>query len=550
MDLVQFLVSLLDLHKQQLQVLTRQGEIQGEVLAQLLKQDQCEKLCSLSFANRKLHIPRMNMEDMDTEAYLVLFEQAAARCRLPREQWGIKLAELLCDMDAETFPMSQFQNYDALKNTLLSQAQAVEDQCRMDFLSVKYDPQKGVRYLGENLDLAAKRWLRPERRTSAQVEQLVAVEKFISLLPKEAGVWVHRRHPRDMEEAIFMAEQYLDCSSPKDSSTNVSADAPGEMTGRLNDTAEATDAKTRKTSVNVDIKESFIRSTQKKLDIMKKESVQFNAEIPEIQVVCLENEDVLGISVPVFKEEVSEQDNLGSFEMLQSSEVHELHQQDSASAVFPSPSSSLGLAISDLSAAAAPQPSMPLSVPLPPERSLPHSQGAEHKTSDNDKWDNLKCSESRRASFPKSIQKTCLPKIKRMDHFSNTLWDRGKLDYHQKTYAGERTHHCPDCGRTFTQVSSLQEHRNIHTGEKPFRCEVCGKAFHHRRTLNKHSRVHSRERPFHCTQCGSTFKLKDALKRHQMTHNKEKYSNSCAVKPDFQKLAEFHSLAEQFFQTT
>uniref|UniRef100_A0A8C9SJW2 Uncharacterized protein n=1 Tax=Scleropages formosus TaxID=113540 RepID=A0A8C9SJW2_SCLFO len=359
------------------------------------------------------------------------------------------LTELLCDMDAETFPMSQFQNYDALKNTLLSQAQAVEDQCRMDFLSVKYDPQKGVRYLGENLDLAAKRWLRPERRTSAQVEQLVAVEKFISLLPKEAGVWVHRRHPRDMEEAIFMAEQYLDCSSPKDSSTNVSADAP-----------------------------------------------------------------------------------------------------DSASAVFPSPSSSLGLAISDLSAAAAPQPSMPLSVPLPPERSLPHSQGAEHKTSDNDKWDNLKCSESRRASFPKSIQKTCLPKIKRMDHFSNTLWDRGKLDYHQKTYAGERTHHCPDCGRTFTQVSSLQEHRNIHTGEKPFRCEVCGKAFHHRRTLNKHSRVHSRERPFHCTQCGSTFKLKDALKRHQMTHNKEKYSNSCAVKPDFQKLAEFHSLAEQFFQTT
>uniref|UniRef100_A0A8C7UX22 Uncharacterized protein n=1 Tax=Oncorhynchus mykiss TaxID=8022 RepID=A0A8C7UX22_ONCMY len=63
--------------------------------------------------------------------------------------------------------------------------------------------------LGQRLDSAAKHWLRPDLRTAAQVEQCVAMEQFLSLLPKEAGAWVQKQQPRDMEEAISMAEQRL-----------------------------------------------------------------------------------------------------------------------------------------------------------------------------------------------------------------------------------------------------------------------------------------------------------------------------------------------------
>uniref|UniRef100_A0A8C7M1F6 SCAN box domain-containing protein n=1 Tax=Oncorhynchus kisutch TaxID=8019 RepID=A0A8C7M1F6_ONCKI len=85
----------------------------------------------------------------------------------------------------------------------------VEDQSRQDFLSLRYEPQKGARELGQRLDSAAKLWLRPDLRTAAQVEQCVAMEQFLSLLPKEAGAWVQKQQPRDMEEAISMAEQRL-----------------------------------------------------------------------------------------------------------------------------------------------------------------------------------------------------------------------------------------------------------------------------------------------------------------------------------------------------
>uniref|UniRef100_A0A673Z8H5 Zinc finger and SCAN domain-containing protein 21-like n=1 Tax=Salmo trutta TaxID=8032 RepID=A0A673Z8H5_SALTR len=83
----------------------------------------------------------------------------------------------------------------------------VEDQSRQDFLSLRYEPQKGARELGQRLDSAAKHWLRPDLRTAAQVEQCVAMEQFLSLLPKEAGAWVQKQQPRDMEEAIRLISE-------------------------------------------------------------------------------------------------------------------------------------------------------------------------------------------------------------------------------------------------------------------------------------------------------------------------------------------------------
>ncbi|NXP95256.1 ZN260 protein, partial [Passerina amoena] len=57
----------------------------------------------------------------------------------------------------------------------------------------------------------------------------------------------------------------------------------------------------------------------------------------------------------------------------------------------------------------------------------------------------------------------------------------------------ERPYGCADCGKSFTDRSTLSQHRRSHTGERPYGCGLCGKSFsrssHHRR----HQRTHARD---------------------------------------------------------
>ncbi|KAG5844291.1 hypothetical protein ANANG_G00160870 [Anguilla anguilla] len=471
MDLVQFVVSLLDLHKQQLQALACQGEIQAAVLSQLLEGE------GPGCMGEGLRTPRLKLEEGNPEAYFIVFEQAAASCRLPRAEWGAKLARLIGqEVQEEVCPISTsstLPDYDALKAKILSKAWAEEDQSRLDFLSVRYDPLKGVRELGQKLDGAAKRWLRPERRTAVQVEQQVAMEQFVSLLPEEAGAWVHRRHPRDMEKAIQLAEHFLSLSSEESSSTSATPTRQMDTSERQSEPGDRGTAKQHRDCDETGIKENIPKSFLNKLDTVKLESVHFSLDIPELEVIYLEGEEL--------------DENLALKQEYQDAMANR-RLDDREDFMWRPLLSRLGL-----------------------KRKHPHT-----------------------------MLDSTLP-----------TWSKDTLPCpHKPRIPADRAyaHCCPDCGRSFTQVSSLQEHRNIHTGEKPFRCEQCGKAFHHRRTLNKHSRVHSGERPFHCSQCGWTFKLKDALKRHQLTHSRDKPSSGCQANLDgFRSLSEYHQLAQQLY---
>nr|XP_034985701.1 zinc finger protein 835-like [Zootoca vivipara] len=117
--------------------------------------------------------------------------------------------------------------------------------------------------------------------------------------------------------------------------------------------------------------------------------------------------------------------------------------------------------------------------------------------------------------------------------------------------AMERPHRCPDCGKTFSLLLSLQmhqmnhqmkrkqyecsfcgtafscpsellRHRMIHTGERPYRCSVCGKGFVRKQHLVPHLRLHTGERPYHCAECGKDFICKHHLQEHQRTHTGER----------------------------
>ncbi|XP_054847265.1 zinc finger protein 398-like [Eublepharis macularius] len=96
------------------------------------------------------------------------------------------------------------------------------------------------------------------------------------------------------------------------------------------------------------------------------------------------------------------------------------------------------------------------------------------------------------------------------------------LQIHQMNHQKKKLYECVYCGRTVGCPSELARHEMIHTKERPYRCAVCGKGFVRKQHLTPHLRLHTGERPYHCAECGKNFICKHHLLEHQRTHTGEK----------------------------
>ncbi|XP_029556617.1 zinc finger protein with KRAB and SCAN domains 1-like isoform X2 [Salmo trutta] len=466
MNVVEFLVSLLDVHKQQLKALTRQGEIQAKVLSQLVKDGLTKTL------------DRSSPQDEEEQRRPGM---TTGRDKDP-EDWVARLPGLLQE---ETQKKSQPIRPQGLTNASQTRVQGqmwtVEDKSRQDFLSLRYDTQKGARELGQRLDSAAKHWLRPDLRTAAQVEQCVAMEQFLSLLPKEAGAWVQKQQPRDMEEAISMAEQRLGSGV-----FTVSSPAPTQT-----DTAQSS---TEAQEQGLEIPDVGMTSYQEEQDEHKR--------VPEEGSIFVCKQEV---EDPDWHQESAPPEPI---QMSVRTTEHESMSVDTPYIFLPRNNS--------LSSTMYTHPTPTVSSQIPPP---PQSPDAYHPhVQDRPVIDGLR---SNASSDETELTARYTRLISEDGQLTwGTLSGVPSPSFHTCPPSPSPSHQCPDCGCCFAQQRNLEEHRNIHTGARPFVCGVCGKAFCHRRTLNKHTRIHSWERPFQCTDCGQTFKLKDTMKRHQVSHSK------------------------------
>ncbi|XP_068628434.1 gastrula zinc finger protein XlCGF57.1-like [Battus philenor] len=87
---------------------------------------------------------------------------------------------------------------------------------------------------------------------------------------------------------------------------------------------------------------------------------------------------------------------------------------------------------------------------------------------------------------------------------------------HMRRHNGERPYQC-DCGKSFTQSSSLAAHRKTHSTNTFYTCSICGKQFKHAFSLKRHLYVHESGQ-FACNICKKLLKSKQSYQAHIQRH--------------------------------
>lgn len=89
--------------------------------------------------------------------------------------------------------------------------------------------------------------------------------------------------------------------------------------------------------------------------------------------------------------------------------------------------------------------------------------------------------------------------------------------------SGKKHYTCKECGKKFTQISSLKRHAvSAHSEVRPYQCNICEKSFARKEYLQLHLVTHGGPKDFKCDKCERTFARKEYLRTHIRTHTGEK----------------------------
>ncbi|XP_066238285.1 zinc finger and SCAN domain-containing protein 21 [Saccopteryx leptura] len=394
---------------------------------------------------------------------------------------------------------------------------------RQRFRQFGYHDTLGPREALSQLRVLCCEWLRPEIHTKEQILELLVLEQFLTILPRELQAWVQEHCPESAEEAVTLLE---DLERELDEPGQQVSPPPNEQKQVWETAAEESPSSTQPRSVETSPKyESwgplYIQETGEEQDftpdLRQSQDCKSNTKNEELA-------DVLKSSKESHAEEFKKDPMVIASKCEARLERQWVNREKERGTKTPvlDKGSKKGKEL------------MPTK-PAPGERcyicaecgkafSNSSNLTKHRRTHTGEKpYVCTKCGKA-------FSQSSDLLKHQRM-HTEEAPYQckdcgkafsvKGSLIQHYRIHTGEKPYHCNECGKSFSQHAGLSFHQRLHTGEKPYKCEECGKAFNHSSNFNKHHRIHTGEKPYWCSNCGKTFCSKSNLSKHQRVHTGE-----------------------------
>ncbi|XP_004475908.1 zinc finger protein 75A isoform X2 [Dasypus novemcinctus] len=421
------------------------------------------------------------------------------------------------------------------------------ESCRRHFRGFHYHEAAGPLEAVSQLKELCHQWLRPEVSSKKEILELLVLEQFLTILPRETQIQMQKHCPQSIAEAVALVE-HLQRKSAQ-TRNGVAVHELGEETVILGEEAEVSGFKLMAPvpqqvdmsqveelwSINQGLQEQLDENTRKETELVYERAVpaQQNLALPgqtstkdwtvASELVLPESQSLLAF------EEVAMYFSQEEWELLEPTQkilYHDVMQENYdnvislALFVLPKPK-----VISCLEQGEEPWIQGPLGLKDNPRESLmePHvprdilskkarTKGRQKTTGKENHCDMHRLGKRHR-DFP-------LKKRKKLSTWKQELLKLMVL--HKKEHSKEKPFKCQECGKSFRVSSDLIKHQRIHTEEKPYKCQQCDKRFRWSSDLNKHLTTHQGIKPYKCSWCGKSFSQNTNLHTHQRTHTGEK----------------------------